>query len=78
MVDKKKKENPATLKVSGKVHRVYKDKKGDVVVDHAGSKKQNGKYDKIDLTKKAGVKTVKAGVKATKDWHDKNPHKKGK
>jgi hypothetical protein len=72
----KKKESPATLKVSGKVHRVYKDKKGDVVVDHAGSKKENGKYDKIDLTKKAGAKTVKAGVKATKDWHKSNPHKK--
>jgi hypothetical protein len=74
----KKKENPATIKVSGKVHRVYKDKKGDVVVDHAGSKKQNGKYDKIDLTKKAGAKTVKAGVSATKKWHKANPHKKGK
>jgi hypothetical protein len=74
----KKKENPATLKVSGKVHRVYKDKKGDVVVDHAGSAKQNGKYDKINLTKKAGAKTVKSGVKATKDWHKNNPHKKGK
>jgi len=72
----KKKEAPATLKVAGKVHRVYKDKKGDVVVNHAGSAKENGKYDKIDLTKKAGAKTVKAGVKATKDWHKNNPHKK--
>jgi len=72
----KKKENPATLKVAGKVHRVYKDKKGDVVVNHAGSKKENGKYDKIDLTKKAGAKTVKEGVKATKAWHKNNPHKK--
>ena len=77
MADKKK-EKPATLKVSGKVHRVYKDKKGDVVVDHAGSKKENGKYDKIDLTKKAGSKTVKDGVKATKEWHKSNPHKKVK
>jgi hypothetical protein len=77
MADKKK-EKPATLKVSGKVHRVYKDKKGAVVVDHEGSKKENGKYDKIDLTKKAGAKTVKSGVKATKDWHKTNPHKKGK
>ena len=74
----KKKESPATLKVSGKVHRVYKEKDGDVVVNHAGSKKQNGKYDKINLTEKAGAKTVKAGVKATKKWHDANPHKKGK
>ena len=74
----KKKENPATLKVSGKVHRVYKKKDGDVVVDHAGSAKQNGKYDKINLTEKAGVKSVKSGVKATKDWHKSNPHKKAK
>lgn len=73
-----KKESPATLKVSGKVHRVYKKKDGDVVVDHAGSAKQNGKYDKINLTKKAGAKTVKEGVKATKNWHKTNPHKKAK
>ena len=74
----KKKETPATIKVSGKVHRVYKEKDGDVVVNHAGSAKENGKYDKINLTKKAGSKTVKAGVKATKNWHKDNPHKKGK
>ena len=67
---KKKKENPATIVADKQVHRVYKDKKGDVVVDHAG--KKNGKYDKINLTKKAGAKTVKAGVKATKDWHKKH------
>lgn len=73
-----KKKAPAILKVSGKVHRVYKEKNGDVVVNHAGSAKENGKYDKINLTKKAGAKTVKAGVKATKDWHKSNPHKKGK
>jgi len=72
----KKKDTPAILKVSGKVHRVYKDDKGQVIVDHAGSAKQNGKYDKINVTKKAGAKTVKAGVKATKDWHKSNPHKK--
>jgi hypothetical protein len=76
MVEKKKKENPATLKVSGKVHRVYKKKDGDVVVDHAG--KNDPKWDKINLTKKAGAKTVKAGVAATKKWHKANPHKKGK
>lgn len=74
----KKKDSPANLNVSGKIHRVYKDKKGDVVVDHAGSAKENGKYDKINLTKKAGAKTVKSGVKATKDWHKANPHKKVK
>jgi hypothetical protein len=67
----KKKENPATFKADGKVHRVYKEKNGDVVVNHAGSAKKNGKYDKINLTKKAGAKTVKQGVKATKNWHRK-------
>ena len=59
----------AKIKVTGKIHVVKKNKKGEVIVDHAGNK---GKYDKINLTKKAGAKTVKAGVKATKDWHKKN------
>ena len=58
-----------TFKVDGEKHTVKKTKKGDVIVDHAGNK---GKYDKINLTKKAGAKTVKAGVKATKEWHKKN------
>ena len=53
-----------------KTHVVKKNKKGDVVVDHAG--KSQGKWDKINLTKKAGAKTVKQGVKATKAWHKKN------
>lgn len=65
----------AKIKVSGKVHDVKKNKKGEVVVDHAGN---IGKYDKINLTKKAGAKTVKEGEKATRDWHKKNPHTKGK
>jgi hypothetical protein len=51
-------------------------KKGDIIVDHTGTKK--GKYDKMDLTKVAGSKTVKQGVKATRDWHDKNPQKRAK
>ena len=71
----KKKEKPVTLKVGGTSHKVSK-KKNQVIVDHLGQK--TGKYDKINLTKKAGAKTVKEGVKATKDWHKKNPHKKGK
>jgi hypothetical protein len=65
----------AKIKVSGKVHDVKKNKKGEVIVDHAGN---IGKYDKINLTKKAGAKTVKQGEKATRDWHKKNPHTKGK
>ena len=65
----------AKIKVSGKVHDVKKNKKGDIIVDHAGN---IGKYDKINLTKKAGAKTVKEGEKATRAWHKNNPHTKGK
>jgi hypothetical protein len=63
-----------SLNVSGKLHRIYREKNGDVVVNHHGSKKQNGSYDKINLSNVAGVKSVKGGVKATKDWHKDNPH----
>jgi len=65
----------AKIKVSGKIHDVKKNKKGEVIVDHAGN---IGKYDKINLTKKAGAKTVKEGEKATRAWHKNNPHTKGK
>lgn len=57
------------IKIKGKGHTIKKNKKGDVIVDHDGNQ---GKYDKINLTKKAGAKTVKQGVKATRDWHKKN------
>ena len=49
-------------------------KKGDIIVDHTATTK--GKYDKMNLTTKAGAKTVKDGVKSTRDWHKKNPQKK--
>ena len=65
-----------TLKVAGMKHTVKKNKKGNVIVDHEGT--SAGKWDKINLTKKGGSKTVKQGVKAVKDWHKKNPHKKEK
>ena len=68
------KEEPTSLKISGKLHRIYEDKNGDIVVNHAGSKKQNGKYDKINLSDMAGVKSVKGGVKATTNWHKEHPH----
>jgi homospermidine synthase len=67
----------AKITVSGVKHSIKKTKKGDVVVDHPPSAKA-GKNDKINLTKKAGVKTVKAGERATRAWHRKNPHKGGK
>lgn len=50
----------------GEKHKVYK--KGDQIwVDHVGVDK--GKYDKINLTKNSGAKTVASGVKAVKDYH---------
>ena len=57
------------ISIKGKAHTIKKNKVGDIIVDHAGNQ---GKYDKINLTKKAKAKTVKQGVKATKDWHKKN------
>ena len=48
--------------------------KGDIIVDHTA--KKGGKYDKMNLTKVAGSKTVKDGVKATRKWHKENPQKK--
>lgn len=61
------------LKITGVTHVITVDKKGDVTVNHPGLKK--GKWKKANLTKVAGVKTVKQGVKASKTWHKKNPHK---
>ncbi len=65
----------------GEGHKVVKKKsdkglgkKGDIIVDHTA--KNGGKYDKMNLTKLSGVKTVKEGIKSTKDWHSKNPSKK--
>jgi hypothetical protein len=62
-----------TIKVQGIKHTVKKNKKGDVVVDHE-AKAKAGKYDKINLTKKGGSKTIKQGVKAVRKWHKENPH----
>ena len=53
----KKKEKSVTLKTGGAKHVVKNNKKGEVIVDHDASAKA-GKYDKINLTKKAGAKTV--------------------
>ena len=75
------------VKVSagGEKHVIYKKtsptgigkgKKGDIMVNHPTMDK--GKWDTIDLTKKAGAKTVKQGVAATKKWHKEHPYKKKK
>lgn len=81
----------STLKSGGKVkveaggekHVVYKAKKnsskatkGDIIVNHPT--KDKGKWDTINLTKKAKAKTVKQGVAATKKWHKDNPNYKYK
>ena len=78
MVDKKE-EKPVTLAIGapGKkdkvIHKVSKNKKGEVIVEHTNT--NQGKWDKINLTKKGGSKTVRQGVKAVKSWHKNNPHR---
>ena len=71
------------FKSGGENHVVYKKTsptglgkgvKGHIMVNHPTTDK--GKWDTIDLTEKAGVKTVKDGVEATKKWHKENPYKK--
>jgi hypothetical protein len=75
------------VKVSagGEKHVIYKKtsatgigkgKKGNIMVNHPT--KDKGEWDTIDLTKKAGAKTVKQGVAATKKWHKDNPYPKKK
>lgn len=60
------------VKVGGQTHKVFKNKKGDVVVDHTAGIPA-GKWDKINLTKKAKAKTVKQGVASVKKWHREHP-----
>lgn len=91
LVKKSGPEKGSTLKSGGKVkvkaggedHVVYKAakksskaNKGDIVVNHPT--KDKGKWDTINLTKKAKSKTVKEGVAATKKWHKDNPDYKYK
>jgi len=71
------------VKAGGEDHVVYKASKksskankGDIVVNHPT--KDKGKWDTINLTKKAKSKTVKEGVAATKKWHKDNPDYKYK
>ncbi len=73
----------AKVKVTagGEKHVVYKKttkrgegKPGNIMVNHPTTDK--GKWDTIDLTKKAGAKTVKQGVAATRQWHKENPYPK--
>lgn len=73
--DKGRKVRKKSVKITGVKHTVKKTAKG-VIVDHAGSR--NKKWDKINLTKKAGAKTVKQGVAASRKYHKTKPHGKGK
>ena len=72
----KKKVTKKSAVIKGTKHVAYKDKKGDVHIDHPG--KKSGKYKDIDLTKETGgkVKTTSQGIAAAKDWHNKAKKKK--
>jgi hypothetical protein len=63
----------------GEKHIVYKKtiakgkgKVGDIMVNHPT--KDKGEWDTIDLTKKAGAKTIAQGIAATKKWHKQHPY----
>jgi hypothetical protein len=73
----------ARVTADGEKHRIYKKtnkigegKPGNIMVNHPT--KDKGKWDTINLTKKAGAKTVKQGIAATKKWHKENPYPKPK
>lgn len=59
-----------------KTSKIGKGKPGNIMVNHPTMDK--GEWDTIDLTKKAGAKTVAQGVAATKKWHKENPYPKKK
>lgn len=70
----------AIVTAGGEKHRIYKKKTkagkgkpGDIMVTHPT--KDKGKWDTINLTKKAGAKTIKQGISSTKKWHKENPYK---
>ena len=65
----------------GEKHVIYKKttkrgegKVGNIMVNHPT--KDKGIWDTIDLTKKAGAKTIKQGVASTRKWHKENPYPK--
>lgn len=78
-----KKGGKVTVVAGGEKHVVYKSAKnttkstkGDIIVNHPT--KDKGKWDTINLTRKAKAKTVKQGVAATKKWHREHPDYKYK
>lgn len=73
----------ARVTAGGEKHRIYKKttkkgegKVGSIMVNHPT--KDKGVWDTIDLTQKAGAKTIKQGIAATKKWHRENPYPKPK
>ena len=69
------------LNTGGEQHRIYvkstnrgEGDKGHIMVNHPTMDK--GMWDTIDLTQKAGAKTIAQGVDATKEWHRENPYMK--
>jgi hypothetical protein len=73
----------ARVTAGGEKHKIYKKttkkgegKVGHIMVNHPT--KDKGQWDTIDLTEKAGAKTIKQGEAASKKWHKENPHKKTK
>ena len=76
-----KKSNKAkvTITSDGEKHIVYKKttnqgkgQPGNIMVNHPTTDK--GKWDTINLTKKADAKTIKQGVSSVKKWHKENPY----
>jgi hypothetical protein len=67
------KKGGTVVKVGGQTHKVFKNKKGDIVVDHTAGIPA-GKWDKINLTKKSKAKTVKQGVASVRKWHKEHPN----
>ena len=73
------------LTAGGEKHVVYKKesatgvgegKKGHIMVNHPT--KNKGKWDTINLTNVAKVKTIKQGIEATKKWHKEHPYERPK
>lgn len=74
-------QNAKTFSVEGENHKVYlktsstgngEGVQGHIMVNHPT--KNKGQWDTIDLTQKAGAKTVAQGVAATKQWHAEHPN----
>lgn len=73
----------AIVVTDGEKHRIYKKTNkigkgnpGDIMVNHPT--KDKGKWDTINLTKIANVKTIKQGITATKKWHKEHPYERPK